>query len=302
MANYLKCGDLHFGFARLYCPDCKHHFLRPYSCGARYLCPSCEARRRVVWVTHVVEEVLPDKVPYRMLVFTMPINLRSLFMRDRSLLGEFSRVAYRCTRVFFQAQFPGIKGVPYFVSSIQTWGDQANPHPHQHCLVSWGIRDRAGGFHAAPSDLDLSPLVEMFRRGVLGMLLEKQRIREDTVKKFLAWRCSGFSVDGSVQVGAGDRASLTRVAAYVLKPPVSLKRLSYVPGSKTLVYKGSRHNPVTGRNFTVYDCLEFLALLLVHVPHKYECRIRYYGAAASTARRHGSRMNRNCLKRKTAAL
>lgn len=27
-----------------------------------------------MWVSHVVEEVLPDKVPYRMLVFTTPAD------------------------------------------------------------------------------------------------------------------------------------------------------------------------------------------------------------------------------------
>lgn len=285
--NYIKCGDLHFGFGRLYCPTCQHHYLRPFSCDSRNFCPSCEARRRVVWVCHVVDEVLPEQVPYRMLVFTMPVALRSLFMRDHALLGEFSRIAYRCTRVFFQAQFPDIKGVPYFVSSIQTWGDQANIHPHEHCLVSWGIRDGNNCFHMLPEDLDLSSLVEVFRRGVFSMLLDKKRIKEETVKKFLSWRHTGFSVDGSVRVGAEDREALTRVAAYVLKPPVSLKRLSYVPGSKTLVYRGSRNNPATGRNFTVYDCQEFLALLLLHVPHRYECRIYYYGAAASTERRKG---------------
>ena len=45
-----------------------------FSC-KRKLCPSCEARRRVEWADHVVEEVLPD-LAYRQLVFTVVRLLR----------------------------------------------------------------------------------------------------------------------------------------------------------------------------------------------------------------------------------
>jgi len=124
--RFLCCGDLHYGFARVYCSGCKHTFLRPLTCKARLFCPSCEAKRRALWVEHVVQDVLPENIPYRMIVFTMPKNLRGIFMRERALLGDLARVAYDCTWRFFQEQFPGVNGVPYFVSSLQTWGDQVN--------------------------------------------------------------------------------------------------------------------------------------------------------------------------------
>jgi hypothetical protein len=41
----------------------------------------------------MVEEVLP-LVPYRQLVFTIPIALRKSFLFDRSIYGELCRVAY----------------------------------------------------------------------------------------------------------------------------------------------------------------------------------------------------------------
>ena len=89
----------------------------PFSC-KRKLCPSCEARRRVEWADHVVENVLPD-LAYRQLVFTVPRVLRHSFVRERSLLGEFVRTAYDVTREFMVAQFPGVVGgVPYFVGGV----------------------------------------------------------------------------------------------------------------------------------------------------------------------------------------
>jgi hypothetical protein len=50
------------------------------------------------------------------------------------------------------------------------------------------------------------------------------------------------------------------------------------------VYRG-KYNPSRGANFQAMDAKEFLALLLSHVAEPYEVRIRYYGAASSTARR-----------------
>ena len=88
--SFLRCGDLHFGFLRLRCvnPDCpkKTERLLPYSCRARGLCPSCGQRRAIEWAERMVEEVLP-LVPYRQLVFTIPIALRKSFLFNRSLYG-----------------------------------------------------------------------------------------------------------------------------------------------------------------------------------------------------------------------
>ncbi len=113
------------------------------------------------------------------------------------------------------------------------------------------------------------------------------------------WKNSGFSADTSVGIEAGDREGLERIAAYTLHPPLSLKRLNYVPGSSTVVYKG-RYNPGTKSNFTVFYCKDFLCNLLLHVPHPWEALIRYYGAAASTERREGEPPEEPLLEEETA--
>ena len=43
--DYLKCGDLREGFARVRCPDCSHEYLLSFSCKGRWFCPSCRAKR-----------------------------------------------------------------------------------------------------------------------------------------------------------------------------------------------------------------------------------------------------------------
>ncbi len=54
---FLKCGDLHEGFARVRCPDCGHEMFVAYSCKQRCTCPSCHQKRALLTAIHVAEEV-----------------------------------------------------------------------------------------------------------------------------------------------------------------------------------------------------------------------------------------------------
>ena len=45
LAHFLDRGDLHEGFARIYCDDCERDYLSAFSCKTRYFCPSCQQKR-----------------------------------------------------------------------------------------------------------------------------------------------------------------------------------------------------------------------------------------------------------------
>ncbi len=283
--GFLECGDLACGFARVRCPDCGNEYLLPHSCKRR-LCPTCEAKRRVEWADHVVEEVLPD-LGYRQLVFTVPQLLRRTFLRERRLLGELVRTAYGVTRLFLSAQFPGVAGgVPYFVGAVETWGSVVNCHPHAHALCSEGVLDREGQYHALPAGFDWGPLAEMWRQAMLAKLVEQERLSETTREVLLSWHHSGFSADASTGAAQGDREGLYRLVCYLHKPVLSLGRMEYTSGASRVIYHG-KNEAVGGRGTVVYEPLEFMALLLAHVAEPHEIRLRYYGAASSTIRRGG---------------
>ena len=42
--QFLACGVLEHGFARIRCDDCAHEYLLAFSCKCRYFCPSCAAQ------------------------------------------------------------------------------------------------------------------------------------------------------------------------------------------------------------------------------------------------------------------
>lgn len=90
LERFLDCGDLHKGFARIYCDNCQHDYLLAFSCKTRYFCPSCHQKRLLIYGDWVEEEILVP-VPHRQYVFTLPKLLRHHF-RYRPFLGEFCRI------------------------------------------------------------------------------------------------------------------------------------------------------------------------------------------------------------------
>ena len=95
--QFLECGDLSQGFARVRCPDCGHELFVAFSCRGRCFCPSCLQKRALQTALWVSQEVCAA-VPHRQFVFTIPKRLRIYFRFDRRLLGELCRAAWQVVR------------------------------------------------------------------------------------------------------------------------------------------------------------------------------------------------------------
>ena len=91
--EYLNCGILAHGAARVYCDGCKHSLLSAFSCKRRGVCPSCGAKRAVKFAEHIYSEVIED-VPHRHTVFTIPKRLRAFSKYDRKLNTILFRAAW----------------------------------------------------------------------------------------------------------------------------------------------------------------------------------------------------------------
>ena len=84
--KFLRCGDLHFGFARVRCSgsECAHEMFVPFSCRQRCLCPSCHQKRALLLADRMAHQIcLP--VPHQQYVWTIPKRLRIYFRHDRRL-------------------------------------------------------------------------------------------------------------------------------------------------------------------------------------------------------------------------
>ena len=134
--QFLDCGDLRCGFARLWCSTCLKDLLLPWSCRRRCFCPSCCQKRALLFAEHVDEEVLGD-LPVRQYVVTIPKMLRLCFKYDRKLLGLLSQCFYASVKELFQDAAGDRRSLPGMIASLQSYGDDPTRfHPHLHSLVT----------------------------------------------------------------------------------------------------------------------------------------------------------------------
>jgi hypothetical protein len=292
---FLKCGDLQQGFARVRCPDCHREMFVAFSCKQRCTCPSCHQKRALLTSIHVAEEVCAA-VAQRQVVLTIPKRLRLHTRFDRKLLGKLCSCAWTC----IQAQVRRLLGrqdvVPGMVAAIQTHGELLHWHPHIHALVTCGAFTPDGEFLELP-ELDLERLQTAWQEAVFALYLAEDKIEPEVVENMRTWPHSGFSVDQSVYLPAGDRAGIERLVQYMTRCPFSLSRLVKVTATGQVIYKAEKDacrafpDPqgdglASGpkRNFQILDPLEFLAEFTQHIPPQGAHLIRYYGWYSNKAR------------------
>jgi len=288
VAKFLECGDLKHGFARVRCPRCQHEMFVAFSCRGRCVCPSCHEKRALEKAAWVAEHVCAD-VAHRQFVFTIPKRLRLYFRYDRSLLGGLCQAAWRTVCTVYQATSGRPDGVPGMVGAIQTFGDLIHFHPHIHALVSEGVFLPDGTFLSLPK-LATEPFLKLWEQEVFALLLGAGKINDEVVANIRSWKHSGFSVDQSVRLEAGDRAGIQRLIQYFLRCPFSQARMIEVTEAGKVLYKTGDNRlgrfpeaasddllPGPKRNFQIFDPLDFLAEVTQHIPDMGEHLIRYYG-------------------------
>jgi hypothetical protein len=294
VARYLDCGIPEMGFARLRCDSCHRERLLTFSCRTRQLCPSCGAKRGVIFGAFLREEVV-EPVGHAQWVFTMPKILRAYFLRNRELLGDLSRAAWETVRALM-AEAAGDPGVrPGMVVAPQTFGSSVNVHPHVHAIASRGGWTKDGTWVPIPY-IDSGAAARLFRHKVLRLLLDAGRINEQRVELILGWRhTSGFSVHNEVVIQSGDGDGLERLARYLARPPVSLQRMEWDRETGEVLYRTGRgHAGERGsdqeraddvsKDVERIDELEFLARVVTQLPESRKHSIRYYGYYAAVVR------------------
>ena len=268
--EYLNCGILAHGAARVYCDGCKYSLLIAFSCKRRGVCPSCGTKRAVKFAEHIYSEVIED-IPHRHSVFTIPKRLRLFFKYDRKLNTILFRAAWGAL-----SQALGIDERELAaIFTVQTAGEALNYHPHLHGILADGFW--YGGVFTRFSEVDLKAIEEAFAEQVLAQLHKRELLTDDDVAQILSQDHTGFGV--WLGDPFHDKESEQFVARYIERSPLSLEKLSIQDDIVTYATKdGAAHE---------FDALEFLAQLSCHIPKTYESITRYYGRYS--CRRRGER-------------
>jgi len=96
-------------------------------------------------------------------------------------------------------------------------------------------------------------------------------------------RHPGFSAHVGERIDPEDKQRLCDTAAYLVRNPLSLKKLIYLDGQQAVLYR-SWMNPSLGRNFEALDPLEWLARMSDHIPDPGQHRTILYGQYANRVR------------------
>jgi len=126
--------------------------------------------------------------------------------------------------------------------------------------------------------IDDSRLAELFAREVLGFLLRKKLLSPEWAERLLSWRHTGFNVHSRVR--AKTKREAERVGKYMIRPLLSLERLSLDEREGQVVYRYGKEAGELER----MDDLEFIARVVSHIPDKGQVTVRYYGLYANAHR------------------
>jgi hypothetical protein len=290
--RYLDCGIEEAGFARLRCSSCGRERLLTLSCKQRGICPSCDAKRAAAFAAFLKDELL-ENVGHCLWTFTLPKMLRPFFMRHRELLRNLARLAYETIKELMIDAAGDDKARPGVVAVPQSFGSVLNVHPHCHCLASRGVWDAQGQWLPIPY-IDTVAAEKLFAHKILHLLKSKGLLTDERIELLRSFRHSGFSVDASPTVWPQDTQGLERLCRYLLRCPVSLSRIHWTPGSKTLFYEtqGFHDDPLSSHpKGETLDVLEFLARVITQIPEPRKHGVHYFGAYSSKARAYRKKLS-----------
>ncbi len=130
-------------------------------------------------------------------------------------------------------------------------------------------------------------MVEVFRRPVVKLLVDRKLLNDEFAENLLSWRHSGFSIDNSVRIL--DATAQENLAEYISRPPISLKKIRYEPFKGRVLFH-TTYSEYFKENMHIFDALDFLAELTQHIPPMRLQLIRRYGLYASRTKGRWDRM------------
>lgn len=120
-----------------HCGDLTKHY---NSCGNRH-CPTCQGINKEKWLLERKYDLLPVK--YFHVVFTLPAQLRGLFIQNQQLMYNLLfRSAWITIDTFAMDPRQRMVAKAGMIAILHTWTQKLLYHPHLHCIVPYGGIDK----------------------------------------------------------------------------------------------------------------------------------------------------------------
>lgn len=268
----LKCMDISNGYVEYRC-SCGETKKVGFSCKSR-LCNSCGKVKIDKWVEDVTEDML--NVSHRHMVFTIPEELRDVFLKKRELLRILPDMAAQVLKNFFKERSKKEEYIPGIIAVIHTFGSDLKWNPHVHILVTEGGVGNSGKWN------DINYIhYPILRNSWKYLLLTsiKGKYRDDVkMKRILAklWKekDKGFYVYGAGRMRTSYGAA-RYIGRYMGRPAIAEYRIIGYDG-KVVKFWYEKHEDGQ-RVEEELPVFEFIKKVIRHIPEEQFKQVRYYG-------------------------
>ena len=263
-----QCRTDALGGQVYFCRQCDEQRYSYHSCKNRH-CPKCQNEQANLWLAAQQNLLLP--VPYFMVTFTLPDELRAVARSNQKLLYKllFRASSAALLKLAHDPRFVGAQ--VGMVGVLHTWTRQLLYHPHLHYIVTGGGLTSDGRWLSSRKDFlvpakALSPIF----RAKFRDLLKKTELFAAVDQ--LAWKKKW--VVHAEPVGSGQQA-FKYLAPYIFRVAICNNRLcSLHDGQVTFSYKDSATDQLKRCTITAQ---EFIRRFLQHVLPPRFVKVRYYG-------------------------
>jgi hypothetical protein len=278
------------------------HALHPVykSCKDR-LCPVCNKSASLKWAARQETRLLC--VPYFMLTFTIPFQLRSVFLANKKTC--YSMLFQSVSSTIIEGVLRNDKifhGHAGFIALLHTWDQRLNYHPHIHVMVPGGCLNetKTEWIPSHPSFfVPVKRLSQQFKKRLLallsranakGKLYLPRKYKEFGILLDMLEKKSWVVHSQATGKQHHDPVALVRyMSRYVAKSALSDKKVLRVDANKIALRYFDRKNRQPKKEIiTETECMR---RLVYHVLPKGFKKVRCYGFLAN---RHGETLIALC--------
>lgn len=270
----LHCGDYSQGYTLYFCEHCGTFKHVPFRCKSRF-CTSCGTLYSIKRSTSMSFKLI--NTSHRHCVFTIPEQLRSFFLKDRSLLDCLFKSVADCIFYSFRKLNKTENFTPGFICVLHTFGRNLQWNPHIHVLISEGGSGNVSVWRSV-KHFHYELLRNSFRSTLLRNMEKLIGSSFKSVKSFIYKNCpNGFYVYAKPSL-CNCKHVIRYIGRYMGRPVIASSRIDNYDGN-FVTFHYNRHEDNALITETI-PATEFIKKLIIHIPEKHFKMIRYYGLYA----------------------
>lgn len=278
----IGCGNPDNGCALYECPNCGAYKFVPFRCHSRF-CNTCGTVYQANRSDSISMKLINCR--HRHIVFTIPVELRPYFRKDRSLLHVLFRSSAQVISDWLYTLNHKENFTIGMVISLHTFGRDLKWNPHIHMLASEGAVGRFTKWRPIryfPFKMLRkrwqTTLLYHLKNALDPELFSLQELKRLTNYLYRAYR-EGFYVNAPSKKDFNSPMAVANyITRYIGRPAMAQSRITDYDGTK-VSYWYQRHEDNEIVHVTEH-AFDFIKKLIIHIPEKGFHMLRYYGLYA----------------------